>query len=373
MLARLSMDLDESSEDVSARIDGYPDAPPEIARAVLRDASHQLSERGLASAAKWALELLIYVPKVESRRAADNEYPHAGVGEAQYEGSAPAGPSSPPYKYATPAARKKRRKPRPSEQSPAATTAVDANQSYPYQSTPAVHAGRGPTSSFLEQSGTSPDGYRYSSTAAPGEMFDGEPDKDTTHESPERRRMVASTPTSAHVHFASSTQPSSSSLPMAANGDASHFQGAGDADEDGNDAFMLARSLFDHHQWERCISILDKARVRSSAASFLRTYARHLLIERRADEEYFSASTLVKSSTITRAALVDLLQDIIEPLDPFLLFLKGVVLKSLDKRIEAIDCFLRSIEGFPYNWSVWQELSTSLEDGQAEVSIHISY
>lgn len=46
---------------------------------------------------------------------------------------------------------------------------------------------------------------------------------------------------------------------------------------------------------------------------------------------------------------------------------KGVIFRKLDKRIEAMDCFLRSLEVFPYNWSAWQELSASLEGGQAEL------
>lgn len=32
-----------------------------------------------------------------------------------------------------------------------------------------------------------------------------------------------------------------------------------------------------------------------------------------------------------------------------------------------MDCLLRSLEAFPYNWSAWQELGTTLEGGQAEV------
>ena len=46
---------------------------------------------------------------------------------------------------------------------------------------------------------------------------------------------------------------------------------------------------------------------------------------------------------------------------------KGIIFRKLNKRIEAMDCFLQSLNAFPYNWSVWQELSTTLEGGQAEV------
>lgn len=46
---------------------------------------------------------------------------------------------------------------------------------------------------------------------------------------------------------------------------------------------------------------------------------------------------------------------------------KGILFRKLDKRIEAMDCFLRSLELLPYNWSAWQELSTTLVGGRAEV------
>ena len=45
-----------------ATLDGIDDIAPVKARSALRDASHQLIERGLLDAAQWCLELLSCVP-----------------------------------------------------------------------------------------------------------------------------------------------------------------------------------------------------------------------------------------------------------------------------------------------------------------------
>lgn len=134
------------------------------------------------------------------------------------------------------------------------------------------------------------------------------------------------------------------------------------------DIYLLAKSLFDHHQWERCAAILEKHRVRGAKALFLKLYARYLLLERRIEEDYFQIAKRRRTKATHRSDLVALLRELVDPRDPFLLFLKGILFRKLGKRIEAIDCFVRSLELFPYNWSVWQELCTCLEGGQAEVS-----
>lgn len=78
---------------------------------------------------------------------------------------------------------------------------------------------------------------------------------------------------SAHVHFAASASASAS-----ASRSASVVAGlAGQDEEEDEDIYMLAKSLFDHQQWERCASILEAHKIKSDKAVFLGLYARYLV------------------------------------------------------------------------------------------------
>lgn len=68
-----------------------------------------------------------------------------------------------------------------------------------------------------------------------------------------------------------------------------------------------------------------------------------------------------------RQLLVPLLRDLVNPSDAFLLLLKGIILRKLRKRIEAMDCFIRSLLLFPYNWTAWLELNGVIETSAGEV------
>ena len=48
-------------------------------------------------------------------------------------------------------------------------------------------------------------------------------------------------------------------------------------DEEEEDAFLLAKSLFDHHQWERCAALLENRKIQGPKARFLQLYARYLV------------------------------------------------------------------------------------------------
>ncbi|MCO5569346.1 hypothetical protein L7F22_023058 [Adiantum nelumboides] len=86
---------------------------------------------------------------------------------------------------------------------------------------------------------------------------------------------------SAHVHFAASASASAS-----ASQSASVVAGLGDLDEEEEeDVFMLAKSLFDHQQWERCATMLEGHRVKGVKALFLGLYARYLALDKKMEED----------------------------------------------------------------------------------------
>lgn len=215
--------------------------------------------------------------------------------------------------------------------------------SYPVQSTPAV--------------GPSDGSGRFSSQPIPPSPLPG---SSITPATPVGQDASSSS-ASAHVRFAATEASADRSHAEASTRD------AWEVEDEEEDVFMLAKSLFDHHQWERSAALLEQRNVRGPKALFLQLYARYLIIERNAEEDYFQVMKQAKGKRSHRARLVPLLRELTDPTDPFLLFLKGIIFRKLGKRIEGIDCFLRSLETFPYNWSAWQELSTCLEGGQAEL------
>ncbi|UZJ51924.1 hypothetical protein CBS101457_001244 [Exobasidium rhododendri] len=287
----------------------YPDSSPHHARRVLRDASQRLSERGLVSASKWALELLICVQRPELDEIKSPKAVSLGLPGGKYS-------STPSQKL------------------------------YPTQSTPALN---------WDKSQTPDLSGRFHSMRVPASPY-ADPAKIDRADQNE----ASTSTTSAHVHFASSADVS-----ILSSDESSRFKHGGGLNyeenwgEEDEDAFLLAKNLFDHHQWERCASLLENRKVQGPKALFLKLYAQYLVGE--------AGISKAKQNKVLRKELIPLLRDLIDPSDPFLLFLKGILFRKLNKRIEAMDCILRSLEVFPYNWSAWQELSTTLEGGQAEL------
>ncbi|MCO5549505.1 hypothetical protein L7F22_002977 [Adiantum nelumboides] len=126
---------------------------------------------------------------------------------------------------------------------------------------------------------------------------------------------------SAHVRFATteiSENQSQADTSMAAYTDTWDIM-----NEDEEDIYLLAKNLFDHHQWERSAALLERHKIRGPKALFLKLYARYLLVERQAEEDYF---------------------------------------QDRGNRL-----LLTKFGVFSYNWGGWQELCASLEGGHAEL------
>lgn len=133
--------------------------------------------------------------------------------------------------------------------------------------------------------------------------------------------------------------------------------------------FLLARSYFDLHEYDRCSFVLE--RCRSAKAHFLRLYSRYIAGEKRKDED--SEMVLgpldgaVTGNRELQGILVELegifhdrgLADLTED-DSWLLFLYGVVLAKQKNEAQAREILIKSVGLYPYNWAAWQELGATL-------------
>lgn len=138
-----------------------------------------------------------------------------------------------------------------------------------------------------------------------------------------------------------------------------------DSEEAGT--YALAKSCFDQREYDRCAWLLDQEPALSDKGRFLQLYARFLVFQRELDEEgELPPLPYTTGTEPSGPTLVPLLSHLVRPTDPFLLFLKGVILQRLHKRVEAMDCLLSSVRAFPYNWSAWQELSRTLNNANSE-------
>jgi anaphase-promoting complex subunit 8 len=144
---------------------------------------------------------------------------------------------------------------------------------YPTQSTPALHWDQSHTSDLsgrFHDMGASPSARPYT---------------DPTDGSISQEKRASTSSNSAHVRFAPSNDVSLLSI------DDSGFKHGGGLQyqeswfEEDEDSYLLAKSLFDHHQWERCEALLEKRKVQGPKALFLKLYARYLILERRSEEE----------------------------------------------------------------------------------------
>ena len=134
--------------------------------------------------------------------------------------------------------------------------------------------------------------------------------------------------------------------------------------------YMLAKTFFDRDNYHACVSLLESQPHLTDKARFLMLYARLLIFDTHPSHPNALLPPLAYADKHDREGahptLVSLLQELVSPTDPFLLFLKGVIFRMLHKRIDAMDCLISSVRAFPYNWSAWKELSRTLNLKNAE-------
>ncbi|ETS63895.1 hypothetical protein PaG_02220 [Moesziomyces aphidis] len=321
----------------------FPDLEPTRAREELRIAATELSDRGLASSSRWTLELLQSVPYSASQNGSGLLFSAQNRSDESATGAA----------------------------TPATKRHTNARPLIPEHSTPALGMQqrmsvepRGDDDSVRDVSGKfAPNAYASSplANARLGQLASPKRDPDSSLITVDSEDDEA--PGSAHVHWQSNTNsvdcsPGPSQLRFGSS------QPRISTMED--ETYMLAKSHFDQQQLERCIWVLESSSHASDKACFLRLYARFLMSERKLDEHGMVIPKPNGTLPATSPELIPILKELVDAADPFLLFLKGAILRKLNRPIEAMDCLLRSVQSFAYNWAAWQELAMTLEPGEVD-------
>lgn len=139
--------------------------------------------------------------------------------------------------------------------------------------------------------------------------------------------------------------------------------------------FLLAKSYFDVREYDRSSAVL--ANCRSVKSRFLHLYARYIAGEKRRDEESEMILGPLDSAATANRELQGIstsLQEIISTKnregevdgeewgeeDGWLLYLYGVVLLKQKNIEEARGALVKSLCLYPYNWSAWLELGSTL-------------
>ncbi|KAA8494637.1 Anaphase-promoting complex subunit 8 [Porphyridium purpureum] len=134
------------------------------------------------------------------------------------------------------------------------------------------------------------------------------------------------------------------------------------------DVYLVAKAYLDCREYEQCVhAISDEDDRTHDLLFFMRYYALYLLGEkRRADEMQPQFNEFVSSplrdDTYRNRMVPEILASMqarrsARDLDPFANYLLGVVLKRERRWAESRKALLRSLSGFPLNWSAWLELS----------------
>ncbi|KAF5354621.1 hypothetical protein D9756_005339 [Leucocoprinus leucothites] len=131
------------------------------------------------------------------------------------------------------------------------------------------------------------------------------------------------------------------------------------------DADMLsaARAFIDSREFSRAIHVLKDGR--SAKARFIRVYSKFMAGEKKAMRDWHKLdNNRLQPPAPVNKILSDLLDEVNDSGDSWLLFLKALFLSRLSRREEAIECALLSIAGFPWNWSCWTLLGSCIGDGE---------
>ncbi|PIN05700.1 Anaphase-promoting complex (APC), Cdc23 subunit [Handroanthus impetiginosus] len=128
-----------------------------------------------------------------------------------------------------------------------------------------------------------------------------------------------------------------------------------------SDFYLLAKSYFDCREYRRAAHVLRDQT--SKKAVFLRCYALYLAGEKRKEEEVIELEGPLGKSDVVNRELVSLERELSTlrkngTLDPFGLYVYGLVLKEKGCENQARAMLVESVNSYPWNWSAWSELQT---------------
>ncbi|KAI3985197.1 hypothetical protein MKX01_015131 [Papaver californicum] len=126
-----------------------------------------------------------------------------------------------------------------------------------------------------------------------------------------------------------------------------------------NDLYLLAKSYFDCKEYRRAAHVLRDQT--GKKAVFLRSYAIYLAGEKRKEEEVIELDGSLGKSDAVNNELVSLERELSTQrkngtIDPFGLYLYGIVLKEKGRKDLARTVLVESVNNYPWNWSAWSEL-----------------
>eukprot|EP00276_Gloeochaete_wittrockiana_P012349 CAMPEP_0184374476 /NCGR_PEP_ID=MMETSP1089-20130417/165045_1 /TAXON_ID=38269 ORGANISM="Gloeochaete wittrockiana, Strain SAG46.84" /NCGR_SAMPLE_ID=MMETSP1089 /ASSEMBLY_ACC=CAM_ASM_000445 /LENGTH=565 /DNA_ID=CAMNT_0026717491 /DNA_START=2202 /DNA_END=3899 /DNA_ORIENTATION=- len=139
------------------------------------------------------------------------------------------------------------------------------------------------------------------------------------------------------------------------------------------DQWLLAKSFFEVKEHRRAAYALKDCKSRRSV--FLRCFATFLAGEKRKEEELAEKSNgTLGRADVTNAELPTLRSELAEicqadTVDPFCLYIYGVVLKELELKGQAREILVRSVNAYPWNWSAWHDLAAVCPDRETVDSL----
>ncbi|XP_047332226.1 anaphase-promoting complex subunit 8-like [Impatiens glandulifera] len=128
-----------------------------------------------------------------------------------------------------------------------------------------------------------------------------------------------------------------------------------------NDFYLLSKSYFDCREYRRAAHVLQNQT--SKKAVFLRCYALYLAGEKRKEEETIELEGPLGKSEAVNRELVSIESELSSlrnngSIDPFGLYLYGLVLKEKGSEVLARTVLVESVNTYPWNWSAWLELQS---------------
>lgn len=134
-----------------------------------------------------------------------------------------------------------------------------------------------------------------------------------------------------------------------------------DDDAVDSDFYLLAKSYFDCKEYKRAAHVLRDQTGRK--AVFLRCYALYLAGEKRKEEEIIELEGPLGKSNVVNRELVSIERELTTlrkrgNLDPFGLFLFGLVLKEKGNENLARAVLVESVNSYPWNWTAWSTLQS---------------
>ncbi|KAJ4848344.1 anaphase-promoting complex component apc8 [Turnera subulata] len=141
------------------------------------------------------------------------------------------------------------------------------------------------------------------------------------------------------------------------------------------DFYFLAKSYFDCRDYRRAHHVLRNQTGKKSV--FLRCYALYLAGEKRKEEEMIELEGPLGKGDVVNRELASLDRDLSilrknGMIDPFGLYLYGLVLKEKGNLNLARTVLVESVNSYPWNWNAWSELQSTCSTIEILNSLNLS-